>query len=333
MVCLAVIIGLSSELWHLMEKLTGAFPLWVLGAAVVGVSRPAAFNWFTPQYTTLALAFSMTCMGMTLSVNDFRAIAKSPKPVGIGTVLQYTVMPLMGLAVARLFRLPPALAAGVCLVGTCPGGTASNLVALIAGADIALSVLLTAASTVLATAATPLLTRALVGGVVQVSARQLVVSTAQVVFAPVALGLLLASKAQGFTRRLSPYTPLACVALVACICGSVVAQNAAAVAASGARLVAAVATMHAGGFTLGYMAAKAAGLGERASRTVSIEVGMQNSALAVVLARSAFPDPLTALPGAISATVHSVLGSCLAAFWRAKGLDKEQPEGATHASA
>ena len=217
---------------------------------------------------------------------------------------------------------------GLVLVGCSPGGTASNLVSLIAGADVALSVLLTACSTVLASVVTPLLTKWIVGSAIAVSGKALCMATAKVVLAPVALGVLLNEKMPRFCRWVSRFTPFASVVLVSLICGGVVANNSAmfmggtAAVPSGAMsipmlILLSVLITHTLGFTAGYLVPKHVfGFPERTARTISIETGMQNSALAVVLAKSIGADPLSYLPGALSATVHSCLGSGLAAFWR-----------------
>eukprot|EP00903_Cladosiphon_okamuranus_P006064 g5979.t1 len=315
------------------DRTTSLFPAWVLGAAALGMFRPAALAWFNDTFITAALATTMVCMGMTLTLEDFKAVARRPKPVMAGVAAQYTVMPLLGYLSGRLFNLPPALAAGVTLVGCCPGGTASNLVTLIANGDVALSVSMTTVSTLLAAAVTGPLTKFLVGALVDISAATLMRTTAQVVFLPVALGLLLNTRAKGFTRRLAPYTPLLCVALVAMICGSVVAANSSILAGSGAALIGAVLTLHAGGFAIGYGGMRACGFPEQVARTTSIEVGMQNSALAVVLAQRGLADPASAVPGAVSATCHSLIGSALAAYWRTGDRGVQSPSLAAEAAA
>ncbi|CAM9674266.1 unnamed protein product [Ascophyllum nodosum] len=309
------------------DRGTSAFPLWVLGAAAVGLWRPAALEWFGADLITAALATTMVCMGMTLRVDDFKGVLRRPRPVLAGVLAQYTVMPMLGYLTAKLFKLPPALAAGVTLVGCCPGGTASNLVTLIARGDVALSVAMTSVSTLMAAVVTGPLTKLLVGALVDISAATLVKATAQVVFLPIVTGLLLSTYARGITCRLSPYTPLLCVVLVAMICGSVVAANAAVLLGSGAALVGAVLTLHGSGFALGYGGMRALGFTEREARTASIEVGMQNSALAVVLAQRGLPDPLSAIPGAVSATCHSLIGSALAAFWRTRDSEADDARG------
>jgi len=229
---------------------------------------------------------------------------------------------------------------GLVLVGCSPGGTASNLVSLIAGADVALSVLLTSCSTVLAAAVTPLLTKFIVGSAVPVSGKALCFACAKVVLAPVALGVMLNEYMPKLCKWVSRWTPFASVMLVSLICGGVVANNSAmwmgSTASAGvlslpALILLSVILTHSLGFAAGYLVPKHVfGFPERTARTISIETGMQNSALAVVLAKSIGADPIAYLPGALSATAHSCLGSGLAAFWRVldsrKGGDKSSSE-------
>ena len=240
-------------------------------------------------------------------------------------------MPLSAFTVGRWLLLNahptagPALFLGLTLVGCSPGGTASNLVSLIACADVALSVLLTTCSTILASAITPLLVKTLVGSAVEVSGKALCVATARVVLLPVLLGMVLNERAPNLAKSLSRFTPFASVLIVALICGGVVAQNASTIlgigGASGGSLLPTVTMsvllLHSLGFLAGYTVPRLGlGYSEKTSRTISIETGMQNSALAVVLARSIGADPIASLPGALSATAHSCLGSILAAYWR-----------------
>jgi len=304
---------------RLLDMATNFFPGWVLLAAVLGYHRPHLFSWFTGNLITMALACTMLFMGMTLTVEDFQSTLQNPRVVFLGVAAQYGIMPFLGWIVAKTFRLPSALAAGIILVGCCPGGTASNLVALIAKADVALSVMMTSASTMTAAILTPLLTKFLVGSLVPINGKDLLFSTIQVVLAPVAVGLTLNTTVPKLSKAVSPFTPLVSVLIVAMICGSVVASNAVTLsnATIGKPLIAAVALLHLGGFALGYCCTKYLGRqSEKTCRTVSIEVGMQNSALAVVLAAKTIADPSSSLPGAISATCHSLLGSCLAGIWR-----------------
>ena len=200
--------------------------------------------------------------------------------------------------------------------------------ALITDFSRALSVLLTACSTVLASVITPLLTKLIVGSTISVSGKSLCIATAKVVLTPVILGVLINEKIPKLSRWVSRFTPFASVVLVSLICGGVVANNAAMMLGNAGAVIAgsamslpglvliSVLLTHSLGFTAGYLVPSAFGYSEKTSRTISIETGMQNSALAVVLAKSIGADPLSYLPGAFSATVHSCLGSALAAFWR-----------------
>jgi BASS family bile acid:Na+ symporter len=273
--------------------------------------------------------------GLTLQAEDFSRIP--PSLVAFGVACQFLVMPLAAFTVASAWLKPyPDLFLGLCLVGCSPGGTASNLVSLIANADVALSVVLTACSTLLAVVVTPalvqLLTRSTVSGAIRISGVALVQATAKVVFAPVLLGMLLKAKAPRAADSISRFTPFCSAVLVALICGGVVAQNTVELRAGPAAsllpdVVRSVLALHGLGFALGYVLParllrrrQGGGAAElqRTARTVSIEVGMQNSALAVVLARSITSNPAAALPGALSATAHSCLGSLLAAVWRSQ---------------
>jgi BASS family bile acid:Na+ symporter len=295
---------------------TNLFPLWVLLAGGAALVHPPLFAWFSGPMIVWGLATIMLGMGLTLSLDDFRNVASMPGAVAAGVAAQYLVMPLIGWASATVFALPTPLAVGVILVACCPGGTASNVVCYLAGADVALSVVLTTISTFAAIVMTPLLTQQFAGTLVQVDAWGLFVSTAQVILLPVGAGLLLNHLAPRVVARVLPAAPLVSVTAIVLICASIIAQSADALLASGLRLVGAVFFLHAGGFALGYVFGRILGHGEAVSRTVSIEVGMQNSGLGAVLARRHFADPLTALPAAISATMHSAIGSALAAWWR-----------------
>lgn len=304
-----------------LTTVTNLFPVWVLAGAAVALAHPPAFTWFSGDYIMLALSAIMLCMGLTLRVDEFAAVARRPRPVLFGAVAQYTLMPLLGLAATRVLRLPRALAVGTLLVASCPGGTASNLVCYIGRADVALSVLMTLSSTIASVFMTPLLMKVLAGTLVPVDALALWRSTLRVVLAPLALGLAINAHPSGHrvVRRAAPILPLVSVLAVVLINGSVVARSAVTVRAAGGRLLAALALLHGGGFALGYVVASVCGYDKRTARTVCIEVGMQNSGLGAALAQRHFAAaPSTAVPAAISATMHSVLGSVLAGYWRGR---------------
>jgi BASS family bile acid:Na+ symporter len=206
---------------------------------------------------------------------------------------------------------------GLILVSCCPGGTASNVVTYMARANVALSVLMTMCSTFGAVLMTPLLTKWLAGTYVPVDAWKLFLDTVQVVLLPVLFGLMLHHAAPGVVKRVLPAAPLVSVLAITLIVSSIVGQNAAAIKHSGARLLLAVFLLHAGGFLLGYLFSAVLKFDRITNRTVSIEVGMQNSGLGVALAQNNFPSlPAAPVPCAISSVFHSVIGSLLAGIWR-----------------
>mmetsp|Transcript_14921 Transcript_14921/g.19535 ORF Transcript_14921/g.19535 Transcript_14921/m.19535 type:complete len:471 (-) Transcript_14921:52-1464(-) len=337
--------GSSSKLDEFLSTCTSAFPLFVLGSAILGVTRPSTLLWVNGgSIISIMLAAVMCGTGLTLKPKDFLQVwDQNWSSVPLGVACQFLIMPLLAFTIGKIMLLPipnvgNSLFLGLVLVGCSPGGTASNLVALIARANVALSVILTACSTFLAVVLTPTLVKLLVQSQVRVDGWLMCQTTSRIVLAPVLLGMLLNSKAPRFSQWVSRFTPFASVLIVSLICGGVVAQSAPLVMSSGssssllARVSVSVFALHATGFALGYLVpSRLFGKPKDSSRTISIEVGMQNSALAVVLARSIGAPDIAGLPGALSATAHSCLGSILGAIWRLQeanaSSDTEELEG------
>ncbi len=294
------------------------FPLIILGALVGGLLFPAQTAPLV-KGVNYALMLIMFGMGLTLTVPDFSVIAKRPWPILVGVLAQYVIMPLTAVAIAWAFRLDPALAVGVILVGCAPGGTASNVVAYLAKGDIALSVAMTSVSTLLSPLVTPLLTKWLAGAYMPVDAGAMAKSIMMIVFIPVVLGLLVRRFAPRFVDAVMPALPwLSVIGISYAVIGLVGAS--AGRILTGGLLVLAVVIVHNGlGLALGYFSAKATGVGERAARTTAIEVGMQNSGLAAGLAAQYF-TPEAAVPGAIFSVWHNVSGSALAAFFQRRPI-------------
>ena len=312
----------------LLERLANAFPVWVAAACSLALVEPALFAWFKGEAIVIGLAVIMLGMGMTLSLGDFGRVASRPLAVVAGVVAQFLIMPAAGWSIATGLELEVPFAIGLILVACCPGGTASNVVTFIARADVALSVVMTTCSTLAAVFLTPLLTALLAGRLVDVDTWGLFRTTLQVVILPVAIGVSFNRWLPRAVARVLPVAPLVSVLMIALICGSIVAQNAAAVRAAGPRLLVAILLLHLAGFGVGYLFARLLGYPTRIARTISIETGMQNSGLGVVLAQKHFAsEPLAAVPGAISALVHSVVGSLLAAWWRWQGRPPKQDVG------
>lgn len=317
----------------ILGRLTSAFPLFVLGSAILGLTRPSTLLW-TNRGTLISwmLASVMCGTGLTLEKKDFtKVLGEDLKAVPTGVLCQFIIMPMTALLVGRKFLLNSiphgeSLFLGLVLVGCSPGGTASNLVALIAKADVALSVLLTSCSTIMASIVTPLLVKLLVGSTIEISGWALCEATARVVLLPVMFGMLVNAMAPNLASRVSRFTPFASVLLVSLICGGVVSQNASLFLQSTSLMpliVGSVVMLHCVGFLAGYLVPRfGLKLPEISSRTISIETGMQNSALAVVLARSIGAPAVASLPGALSATAHSCLGSILAGYWHGRRQTK-----------
>ena len=290
---------------------TNLFPVWVLACGALALAHPAWFTWFSGGFITWGLAVIMLGMGITLTVDDFTRVLKTPRAVGIGFAAHYAIMPFLGWSIAHLLKLETPFAVGLILVSCCPSGTASNVVNYIARSNVALSVLITMCSTMGAIVMTPLLTKWLAGQYVPVDALGLFLSTLQIVLAPVVIGVALNRFAPRFVKFVLP------VLAITLICASIIGADADKFEQSGGVLVLAVFLLHTGGFFLGYFSSRLLRCDELTSRTISIEVGMQNSGLGAALAKAHFTSmPLAALPCAISATFHSVIGSLLAGLWR-----------------
>ena len=301
------------------DLLTKLFPLWIFGAVMLGLFAPKTVTWLQGDGVTICVGATMVFTGMTLDTDDFVRILQQPSQVAMGVMCQYTVMPLAGCVIARVLQLQSDVAAGLILLASCPGGTSSNLITIIAKGDVALSVLMTTASTLLASFATPLLVAFMAGSLVRIDSLGLIKSTLAVVLGPVAVGLSVNKvfpNASSFAKRA---TPLLSVMMVSLICGSIIGHSGGEIKSKqGLQVLVAVILVHGLGFVVGYHLPRSMGISKRACRTTAIEVGIQSSALAVVLAQRHFPQPmLTSLSGAISSPVQSVLGSLAAMYWYA----------------
>lgn len=308
--------GVNRTLSNAASVATSLFPVWIVCGAISALLHPPLFLWFNVRYIPPTLAAIMLGMGLTIEASDFVQIAKRPLLLLLGACAQFSIMPLLATLFSNIFALPLPLAVGTILVGTCPGGAASNIVCYIAQADVPYSVLLTLTSTLLSVIMIPLLMKLLAGTLVPISPLALFISTAQVVVLPLLLGALIKKFCPQTVHRLMAALPLLSVLGVTIICASIVASSADILATVGSALLITLASVHAAGGLLGYVIARVFRLSTNASRTMSIEVMMQNSSLAVSLATAHFANPLTAIPGAISASMHSIFGSLLAAAWR-----------------
>ncbi|WP_460862100.1 bile acid:sodium symporter family protein [Nocardiopsis coralliicola] len=289
------------------------FALLVLVGAVAGIAAPAQAALLAP-WVSLLLGVIMFGMGLTMRPADFAIVARHPVAVVIGVLAQFIVMPLLGFGIAHALSLPPQLVIGMILVGSAPGGTASNVIVYLARGDVALSVAMTSISTLLAPFITPLLVLALAGSTLPVAPGDLFISIVQVVLVPVAAGLIVRAVAPRAVDAVLPLLPLVSVTGIVLVVAGVVGANADAVLASGLLLALAVILHNAAGLGLGYAAAWAVRLPESARRAISVEVGMQNSGLAAALATAHFA-PIAALPAALFSVWHNLSGALVATFW------------------
>ena len=294
--------------------ITALFPIWALLGSLLAWWQP---EFLIPLKASIVplLGIVMFGMGMTLTGSDFLNVLRRPFPVLLGVAMQFLLMPLAAWALATAAGLPPQLAVGLILVGCSPGGTASNVICYLARGDVALSITLTTASTLLAVVATPLLTLFYAGETVPVPALDILLTVFKIIFLPVMLGVM----ANHFFRRtLSPLHrvfPLLSVLSIVLIIMIIVALNHGSLANVASSVAAVVVLHNAIGLLGGYWLPRWLGRDTRECRTLAIEVGMQNSGLAVALAVKYF-SATAALPGALFSIWHNLSGSLLAGIWR-----------------
>ena len=288
---------------------------------------PPLFAWAV-SYTSLFLAVIMFGMGLTISAGDFRAVFSHPRALLVGCAAQFTVMPLLAWTLAMAFSLPADIALGVILVGCCPGGTASNVSACLAGGNVALSVGRTIASALAAPLMTPLLVYMLAGSWVEVSFWAMVLSVVKIVLAPVLAGIVLRRAAGRLVDSAAEICPFVSVLGIVLIVSGIIAVNAEKIAESGL-LVAALVFLHNGaGLLIGLGIARAFGMNHAGCTAVSVEVGMQNSGLAVALAAANFAmNPLATLPGALFSAWQNISGSLYAGWRRRQGQKQVENPG------
>ena len=290
--------------------------LFVILIGAIGAVRPQMLIWIGP-YVPWLLGLVMFGMGMTLTLRDFQSILKHPWEVLLGVIAQFFIMPMVAWLLVWLFALPPELAIGVILVGTCPGGTASNVISYLAKGDVALSVAMTMITTLLAPLATPALTWVLADAWIDVSFSGMAVSIAEMVLLPVVLGLAAHHFFRRTVERMLPLMPVVSVVTIIFLVGGVVAMGASQLIEVGLLMAALVVLHNLFGLALGYGMARIFHLNSKKSRTVAIEVGMQNSGMAASLAVMYF-NPAAAIPGAIFSVWQNISGSLLANYYDKK---------------
>lgn len=298
------------------------YPVWLVSLATVAFFWPQTMIWFDKPWIFWALAASMLGMGLTLKIEDFKTVGRMPGAVALGFGAQYTIMPLCGWLIATILQLEPGLAVGIILVASCPGGMASNMISYLAKANVALSVVLTLCSTVLAFFFTPMWTSLLAGSRVPVDVWGMCLSALQLTVAPVTLGVLIRWLRPKTADRIGACGPTVAVLAFTLVTGGIVAASAEAIAVNFGRLALAAFLLHVFGF--GYLITRLFRFDETISRTVSIEVGMQNGGLAAALAKQHFAAmPLAAAAGVFSGVMQNIIGGLLAAWWKRRNADPQ----------
>lgn len=286
--------------------------------SALAMAIPSGFAWAT-AYTSWFLGAAMFGMGLTIPVEDFKTVFTHPKEIVIGCIAQYSVMPLAAWLLSVLLNLSPDLAVGVILVGCCPGGTASNVITYIAGGDVSLSVGMTIVSTLLAPIMTPLLTYWLAGAWVDVSLMAMILSVVKVILIPVLLGIAVHRLLGARMKKISSLVPLISVVAIVMIIAGIVANNVEKILTCGLLVLGVVILHNFLGLALGLLISRLFRVDYDKTTAIAIEVGMQNSGLAVSLATANFvANPLATLPGAIFSVWHNISGSIFASLRRAR---------------
>jgi BASS family bile acid:Na+ symporter len=298
------------------------FAIWVLLFAILAFFQP---TWFLPLTSWIVplLGLIMFGMGLTLKAADFREVARRPLAVLVGVLAQFIIMPGTAWLLCQLFALPPEIAVGVILVGCCPGGTASNVITWFARGDLALSVSITSVTTLLAPIVTPTLIWLLASEWLPVSFSAMFISILKMVLLPIILGLIAQRLLGERVKTAVDVLPLISVVSIVAIVAAVVAASQAKIAESGLLIMLVVILHNSIGLTLGYLAARLCGMPLAQRKTMSIEVGMQNSGLGAALASAHF-SPLAAVPSALFSVWHNLSGALIATVFRRMCQDAEK---------
>jgi len=304
---------------HLCDMIARWMGALVLLMAILSIWQPEPFMAIDTWIINPLLGVIMFGMGLTLSPQDFRVVFSRPKDVLIGCLTQFMVMPLMAWLLTKAFALLPELALGVILVGCCPGGTASNVITYLAKGDLALSVGMTATSTVLAPVLTPLLVWLMAGTIVEVDTLGMLLSIVYVVIAPIVCGFLIQHYLPRFTQRAVAYLPAFSSIVIALVVAIIVGHNASRLLTGGLIVILVVMLHNLSGLAIGYGIGRLLGLSHDKRTAISIEVGMQNSGLASSLATIHFAVfPMATIPGAVFSVWHNISGALVAKLYSMK---------------
>ena len=313
-----------SVLRRLSVVLTRFMGVIIIAFSALALWQPWIFSWVAPHISAM-LGIIMLGMGMTLHWQDFSHVLRHPRDLGLGLVVQFGCMPLLAFALCHVFALPPELAMGMILVGTAPGGTASNVLTFIARGDVAFSVAMTAAATLVSLLLTPPLTWLLGGVWVPVAMGGLFWSIVKIVLVPVLLGLLLHHFQRGLVDRLMPFLPLASALVITLVIAGIIAVNAQNILSAGPAIFAAVIAHNLLGLAVGWFAACRLRFAPPRRRALAIEIGTQNSGLATALALAHF-TPAAAIAGALFSVWQNISGALLSNFWATRPVTSDSGE-------
>ncbi len=306
-----------------MKKISGFIGRYmaaiVLVVAALALFVPVSCTWVQTSWINTLLMIVMFGMGLTLKAEDFVSVLRRPKDILLGCIAQFTIMPLLAFALGNLFSLEAGLLAGVVLVGTCPGGTSSNVITYLSKGDVAFSVGMTSVNTLLAPFLTPLITWLLLRTTVTVDMAAMFLSIIKVVIVPIALGLVINQFLGEYTQKIKDALPVVSVTAITLIVASVVSHNSGQIRETGVVVFVVVILHNVLGYLTGYLLGTVLKLPVAKTKALSIEVGMQNSGLATSLAASAFPNlAMVTVPGAIFSVWHNISGAILANILRRK---------------
>ena len=289
----------------------------VLAVALLALFAPVTCLWIQTMWVNYLLMVVMFGMGLTMKAEDFAVVFSKPKDMVIGCIAQFVIMPALAFGLGKLFGVEKELLVGIMLVGTCPGGTSSNVITYISRGDTALSVGMTSVNTLLAPFLTPALTYLYLRTSVDVNMGALFLSIIQVVLIPIGLGMLINRFIGEKTERVKDLLPAVSVTAICLIIAAVVSHNSEKIMTTGIVIFAIVILHNLLGYLCGYLIGLLFKMDMPRKKAVSIEIGMQNSGLATTLAVSAFPDlTMATVPGAIFSVWHNISGAILAGIYR-----------------
>ena len=302
--------------------------LLIIAAAALALLLPASGNWINTDWINYLLMAVMLGMGMTLDFKDFGMVFTRPKDILLGCAAQFTIMPLLAFLLSKAFSLDAALTAGVILVGTCPGGTSSNVITYLSKGDVALSVGMTSVNTLLAPLLTPAITYLLLHTGVKVDVLGMFLSIVKVVIVPIVLGFIINKLLGERSKKVAKALPIVSVTAITLIAMCVVSHNSEKILSTGAVVFAVVIIHNLLGYLCGFGLGKLLRLELKKVKALSVEIGMQNSGLASSLAVTAFPDlAMATVPGAIFSVWHNISGAILGSiFSRMGSKDVEEPD-------